>query len=83
MRVPTALRSGPDGNVWFSETDAGQIGRITPQGEITEFKGGITPGSRPLSIAVRDGAIWFSEAAGNRIARITLDGHVTEFPIPS
>ena len=59
------------------------IGRITPKGEVSEFSAGITPGSRPLSIVVRDGALWFSEAAGNRIGRITLDGTVTEFPIPS
>ena len=43
----------------------------------------MTPGSRPLSIVVRDGALWFSQAGGNRVARMTLDGEVTEFPIPS
>ena len=62
---------GPDGNVWFSETEVSRIGRITPDGRITEFADGITPGSKPLSIAVRDGALWFSEAAGNRVGRIT------------
>ena len=45
-----------------------------PDGRITEFGDGITPGAQPLSIAVRDGALWFSEAAGNRIGRITVDG---------
>ena len=74
---------GPDGNVWFSETEVSRIGRITPKGEVSDFSTGITPGSRPLSIVVRDGALWLSEAAGNRIGRITLDGTVTEFPIPS
>ena len=53
---------------------------MTPDGKITEFKDGITPGSKPLSIVVRDGALWFSEAAGSRVGRITLDGKVTEFP---
>ena len=74
---------GPDGNVWFSESEVSRIGRITPDGRITEFGDGISPGAKPLSIAVRDGALWFSEAAGNRIGRITVDGAVTEFPIPS
>ena len=59
-----------------------QIGRITPAGQITEFKTGISPGSKPLSIVVRDGALWFSEAAGNRVGRITVDGAVSEFQIP-
>ena len=43
----------------------------------------MTPGSRPLSIVVRDGALWFSQAGGSRVARMTLDGEVTEFAIPS
>ena len=50
--------------------------------QITEFKTGISPGSKPLSIVVRDGALWFSEAAGNRVGRITVDGTVSEFDIP-
>jgi len=65
---PDGIALGPDGNVWFSETEAGQIGRITPAGQITEFKTGISSGSKPLSIVMRDGALWFSEAAGNRSA---------------
>ena len=74
---------GPDGNIWFSESDANRIAKITPDGRITEYGDGISPGAKPLSIAVRDGALWFSEASGNRIGRITVDGAVTEFPIPS
>ena len=62
---------GPDGNIWFSESDANRIAKITPGGRITEYGDGISPGAKPLSIAVRDGALWFSEAAGNRIGRIT------------
>ena len=73
---------GPDGNIWFSETEVSQIGRITPDGKITEFKDGITPGSKPLSIVVRDGALWFSEAAGNHVGRITVDGTGHRVPDP-
>ena len=80
---PDGIALGPDGNVWFSESEISKIGRITPQGDITEFGDGITFGARPLSLVVRDGALWFSEAAGNRIGRITMDGKVTEYPIPS
>jgi len=74
---------GPDGNVWFSRRKVSQIGRITPQGKITEFRDGITPGCKPLSIAVRDGALWFSEAAGNASDASEWTALVTEFPIPS
>ncbi len=75
--------AGPDGNIWFSQTEVSQIGRITPDGTITSFKDGITPGSKPLSIVVRDGVMWFSEAAGDHIGRLTVNGEITEFPIPS
>jgi virginiamycin B lyase len=87
-----ALAAGPDGNIWFSEFNASKIGRITPQGVITEFPlpransgpGDITAGA--------DGHMWFVELAGtmdgrkpdgNRVGRITMSGVVTEFPIPS
>ncbi len=83
MPAPTASRSAPTAMCGSPKFEISKIGRITPDGAITEFGDGITFGARPLSIVVRDGALWFSEAAGNRIGRITVDGKVTEFPIPS
>ena len=79
---PDGTLVGPDGNVWFSETEISRIGRITPDGKVTEFSQGISPGARPLSIAERDGAMWFSEAAGNRVGRITMDGVVLRISDP-
>ena len=35
---PTAITSGPDGNLWFTEADANKIGMINPTTHaITEF----------------------------------------------
>jgi virginiamycin B lyase len=34
---PYGIAAGPDGNLWFMETNANQIGRITPTGTITEY----------------------------------------------
>ncbi|MBO0795988.1 MAG: hypothetical protein J2P36_34280, partial [Ktedonobacteraceae bacterium] len=34
---PTGITSGPDGALWFTETSAGKIGRVTVQGKISEF----------------------------------------------
>ena len=89
---PRALAAGPDGNIWFSEFNASKIGRITPQGVITEFPLP-RPNSGPGDItAGADGNMWFVELAGtmdgrkpdgNRVGRITMSGVVTEFPIPS
>jgi virginiamycin B lyase len=71
-----ALASGPDGNVWFSECLAQRIGKITPQGAITEYPVGtcattLTAGS--------DGEIWFATNTG-RFGRISVDGHLN-FPV--
>jgi outer membrane protein assembly factor BamB len=34
---PYGIAGGPDGNVWFIETMASNLGRITPAGAITEY----------------------------------------------
>ena len=36
---PDGMILGPDGNVWFSETEVSQIGRITPQGDDHRIQG--------------------------------------------
>lgn len=78
---PRNLTRGPDGNVWFTESGADRIGRVTPYGEVTEFSAGITHGSLPWDIATGpDGNLWFTETDGQRIGRITPEGAVTEFP---
>ena len=81
---PYIVALGPDGNVWFCESGAGKIGRLsTRDGTFAEF---------PLSdaecmpigiIAGIDGNLWFTESHAHRIGRITPDGVVTEFPLPT
>jgi streptogramin lyase len=79
---PTAITKGSDGNLWFIETAANKLGRITTVGTITEFAiptpnsglAGITSGP--------DGNIWFTESTGNKIGKITADGSITEYPLP-
>ena len=34
---PSGIAAGPDGNLWFTESDASRIGRITPSGVVSEF----------------------------------------------
>jgi virginiamycin B lyase len=68
---------GPDGALWFNEPFANKIGRITMDGEVTEFPtiGGaysVTPGP--------DGNIWFT--TGHQIGKMTTSGQVTTFEIP-
>jgi streptogramin lyase len=80
---PNGIVLGPDGNLWFVETTANQIGRMKPDGTINEFAIP-TANSSPTAIAVGpDGNLWFTESGGNRIGRITPDGVITEFLIPT
>lgn len=82
---PSAITRGPDGALWFTEA-AGRIGRVTIDGEVTEFpiKGGgilhaITTGP--------DGALWFTNFTSKKIGRIpataTADNlQLVEFAVP-
>jgi streptogramin lyase len=77
---PEGITRGPDGNLWFAEIHA--IGRITPGGQITEFRQGLAPDSEPVEImAGPDGNLWFTEGVTDRIGRITPAGVITEFAV--
>jgi len=81
--VPTAaptdlygITKGPDGAVWFGESRKAKIGRVAPDGSITEFP--TAGGSPPYQLATGpDGNIWFVD--GGSIGRMTLAGQVTYF----
>jgi streptogramin lyase len=91
---PQGITTGPDGNLWFAQTGADKIGRMTPAGAVTQFPlppipvpAGTqpTPGSAPGPVAITvgpDGALWFVGVPGE-IGRITTAGVVTEFPVPA
>jgi virginiamycin B lyase len=86
-----AITPGPDGNLWFTESGhgssaepAGIIGRITPTGDVTEFRKGIG-GQLDDITAGPDGNLWFTEtscsgkhcnARRGSIGRITPSGSV-------
>jgi streptogramin lyase len=78
---PDDIAAGPDGNLWFVESNGDRIARITSLGQVTEFTltgvanpGGITAGP--------DGNMWFTESSASTttkaIGRITPSGAITE-----
>jgi streptogramin lyase len=83
--VPTAgdpndIAVGPDGNLWYVDPKANVIGRITPEGSITEFADGLSDGAEPAAIVKGpDGKLWFTEQKAGKIGRITTAGVITEF----
>jgi virginiamycin B lyase len=63
---PNAITEGPDSAMWFTERQAGKIGRIAPDGTITEYPPAgspqLTSGALPAGIVSGpDGNIWFTE----------------------
>jgi len=67
---PFEICSAPDGNLWFTYLAGQKIGKITPDGIVTDI-----PTPSPLSwthgiTAGPDGAIWFTEE-NRAVARIT------------
>src|SRR5436190_20192265 len=70
FNVPTAgsqplwIASGPDGNLWFTETSANKIGRITTGGIITEFVVPTRSSSPAGIVAGPDNNLWFVEGTG-------------------
>jgi streptogramin lyase len=76
-----SVTAGPDSNVWFTESHANRIGRITPQGKITTF-GGLAANSEPTEITAANGNVWFTEANKDQIGEMTYNGTlVGEFPV--
>jgi virginiamycin B lyase len=75
---------GPDGAFWFAEQYADRIGRITTDGQITEFPIPPCCGQPvgPDQIAVGpDGALWFTEFNASAIGRITTGGEFAQWSL--
>src|SRR5262249_13764196 len=78
---PLGIATGPDHNLWFTETIDNQIGRLTPNGVLVEFLI-LSDTVLPNSIAAGpDGNVWFTERAGDAIGRVTPSGAITEFDV--
>jgi virginiamycin B lyase len=81
--APVGITVGPDGALWFVEIAAGQIGRITTDGQVTEFP---LPDrtARPHAITTDgNGTLWFTEWGGNRVGSIAPGGAIAEYDLPT
>lgn len=87
-QIPTRVKAsgtggitvGPDGALWFTESEGNKIARITITGKISEFP--LSVGAYPGGIALgSDGALWFTES--KKVGRITAGGKIVEFQLPT
>jgi virginiamycin B lyase len=81
--APTGLTRAPDGSLWFTERGANKVGRLAPNGTLTEYAVP-TANSAPEQItAGPDGHVWFTERYGRKIGRVSqAGGPVAEFALP-
>lgn len=80
---PYGITSGPDGNLWFTESFRNKIGQITLSGAITEFSVPTEKSYPEDIVSGPDGNLWFTENGTGKIGRITPSGVFTEFSIPT
>jgi streptogramin lyase len=78
---PTALTVGPDGNVWFLLPTNNRVGRITPDGAISEWTVPTASAGLTGITSASDGNLWFTENTTNKLGRITPTGVITEFQL--
>jgi streptogramin lyase len=72
---PFRITPGPDGNLWFTDTNSDMIGTITPDGQVTEYP--IGDGKVPYDIvAGRDGLLWFTENVNDKAGAVNTDGQL-------
>jgi len=68
----TAITTGSDGALWFAESTAGAIGRITTGGAYTQYPV-FAARSNPLDLTNGpDGNIWFVDSGAQKIGRLAL-----------
>jgi uncharacterized repeat protein (TIGR01451 family) len=81
---PQGITVGPDGNLWFAEPTASQIGQINPTTHAAlEFPIPGTTGNNPAEItAGPDGNLWFAE--NNHVGQINPTTHaIAQFSLPT
>ena len=82
------ITTGPDGNLWFTESNTNQIGKFSPvNNKITEYNVPLsgTTNTDPDSITVGpDGNLWFTEGSENQIGKLSpASGKITVYNVPT
>ena len=80
---PLAIKVAPDGNVWFVESNVGQIAKFNPVLEtFTEFENELWPeGARTMSWGMdysSDGKMWYTDGSFDTIWRFDTISEVYE-----
>ncbi len=67
-----AMTAGPGGAYWFAEQSVGEIGRLTPSGDFSEYPI-LTPHSKPFDVVTGpDGNLWFVDSGAQKIGKLDV-----------
>src|SRR5262249_37058930 len=82
---PTGITAGPDGNIWFTETNSNKIGLVNiTTHAVSEFAIPSSGGHPVYITGASDGNLWFTEAGTNKIGTVNLpDNTITIMGIPT
>src|SRR4029077_11216194 len=90
---PNDIAAGPDGNLWFTESAASKVAKVTTSGVFNEYP---VPAASSPPFAVTagpDGNVWFTETRGGggggcgfvsfvgAVAKMTTSGVLTEYRV--
>ena len=77
------ITSGPDGNLWFTDTANSSIGKIATNGSGATAQATLTPSAAPVAIASDGTNLWFTEdtALIDQLGRTSVGFAETDFPI--
>jgi virginiamycin B lyase len=78
--APTHIIAGSDGALWFTESAAHSIGRITSTGSIAVFPADVDATSD--LVAAPNGSVWYS-SANSSITQMTSDGKTVPIALSS
>jgi virginiamycin B lyase len=75
--LPWDINPGPDGNLWFTTLAGRIIGKVTPQGQITEYT---VPGEFGIAFITAGAGphMWFTENDSDNVGSITVNGRVRQ-----
>ena len=72
---PNSIIAAPDGKLWFTELGANRIGRLNPDGRLSEFT--LPASLTPFDIAATsDGKVWATAPRAHAVCAILPDGRV-------
>ncbi len=80
---PHDVAPAPDGTVWYTAQDSGELGRLDPDTGETHAAA-LGPGSAPHGVIVGpDGAAWITDGGLNAMVRVDpVSEAVTQYPLP-